>query len=133
MIYECRLKRLRKQHVYAGLLTVLLLFLMSHFDIGSTKYWWSYSIGIVSAIGALSLVANSRVRVEITDKTVTVYHSGMMHANIPKVSIAEALVSGDKSTSRIAIFTNDGLKYSIPCECFSETEINALLNELRKA
>jgi hypothetical protein len=132
MIYECRLTRLRKQYVIAGLLTISVLFLMSHFDNGSYKSCWSYSIGIALAIVILYLIGNSRVRVETTDGMVTVYHSGMVHAYIRKDSITEVLVSGEKSTSRITISTIDGLKYSIPCECFSDIEIGGLLNELRE-
>jgi hypothetical protein len=130
MIYECRLNRLRKQHVYAGLLTILVLFLMNCFDIGSSRYWWSYSIGIALAMGTFYLIRNFRVRVVTTDRSVTVYHSGMVHVNIRKESIKEVSLSGGRGRSGIAISTIEGLKYAIPCDCFSDSEIRALLDEL---
>ena len=57
----------------------------------------------------------------------------MIHANIPLDSIKTVAMSGAKNLSRIVVVTSDGLKYFIPCECFSSTEIEQLLRELRKA
>jgi hypothetical protein len=132
MIYRCRLNRVRPQHLYAALLSIVGLYLLSQFDIVSSKYWWAYSIGITLAIGLSYLVGNTKIRIEINGKSVIIEHSGMVYANFPVDSIDRVVVNDSGGISRIVVVTNEGLKYYIPCECFSNTEIETLLKALRK-
>ena len=133
MIYECRLNKVKRQHVYAGVLTIVGIYLLSFLGFRGSEYWWASSIGIALALVASYLIGNTKVRIEENGETVTVEHSGMVHANIPIDSIAEVSMSGSKNLSRIVIVTNDGLKYFIPVECFSSSEVEKLMKTLGKA
>ena len=133
MVYECRLNKVGRQHLFAGVLTIAGLWLLSRFDVAGAGYWWAYAIGIALAIAASYLIGNTRVRVAISGETVTVEHSGMVHANLSVDAIASVAVSGSDSTSRIVVVTSDGSKYYIPCECFSQAEVDGLLRALGKS
>ncbi|MCB1826504.1 MAG: hypothetical protein KDJ54_18775 [Candidatus Competibacteraceae bacterium] len=127
------MNRFRQHHLYAALLTIIGLYLLSYFDFGGARYWWAYSIGIAMGAGASYLIGNTKVRIETNGEAVTVEHSGMVHANFTVDSVASVTVSGSGSMSRIVVVTHEGLKYYIPCECFSKTETEALLKVLRRA
>ena len=133
MIYECRLSRFRRHHLYAGLLTIVGLYLLSYFDFVGTGYWWAFSIGIALAAGASHFIGNTKIRIETNGEVVIVEHSGMVHANFPVDSVASVALNGSGSMSRIVVVTNEGLKHYIPCECFSKAEIEALIKALRRA
>jgi hypothetical protein len=133
MIYECRLNRFRRHHVYAVLTTVVELYLLSYIGFGGAAHWWASSIGIAIAAGASYLIGNTKVCIEIDGGAVVVEHGGMVHANFTIDALARVAVSGSGNDSRIVVATNDGLKYSIPCGCFSKAEVNALLKALRGA
>jgi hypothetical protein len=132
MIYECRLNRFRRHHLYAALLIIVGLYLLSYFEVGNAAHWWAYSIGIAIAVGAAYLFGNTRVRIEINGEAVTVEHSGMVHANFTLDSVASVAVNGSGRLARIEVETNDGLRFYIPCECFTETKIEELTKVLRK-
>lgn len=133
MVYECRTNRFRRHHIYTALATIAGLFLLSRFDWGGGGYWWSYSIGIAIAAGAVYLLSNTKVRVEIDGEAVTVQHSGMVHANFLLGSVESVAVSGSGHMSRILVVTKEGLKYHMPCNCFQEDEMDSLLKMLRGA
>jgi|GEM_PF-6425136 len=57
----------------------------------------------------------------------------MVQANFTTDALASVAVSGSGNDSRIVVVTKDGLKYSIPCGCFSKAEVDALLAALRGA
>jgi hypothetical protein len=133
MIYECRLNRVTRQHVYAGLLAIGGIYLLSLLGYRGSEYWWASSVGIALALGASYLIGNTRVRIEENGETVTVEHSGMVHANIPIDSIANVSMSGIGNMARIVAVTNDGMKYFIPVGCFSGSEVEELIKVLGKA
>ncbi len=133
MTYECRLKRVKKEHVFGALFSVLALYLVDYFGIADIKHWSAYAIGIVLVLGFLYLIANTMVRVEIGGEVVTIYHSGMVQGNIPRASIVSVQRVGHKGRSGIVISTSDGLEYMAPMVCFSEAEIEEMLKELRKS
>lgn len=133
MTYECRLKGITKKHVFGALLSLLAFYLMDYFGVANVEHWSAYAIGIVLALGFLYFVENSMIRVEIEDEAVTIYHSGMVQGNIPRVLITDVERVCHKGRSAIVISTSDGLKYSAPMGCFSEAEVEEMLKELRKA
>lgn len=133
MVYECRLNRFGRQHIYAALMSILGLNLLSQFVVIGDGYWWSSAIGIAVATGVSYLIGNTNVRTETNGEAVTVEHSGMVTANFTIDSLANVAVSGSGSMSRIVVVTKEGLKYFIPCECFSNDEIESLLKSLRNA
>lgn len=130
MIYECRCNRFRRHQIVAALLAIVGLYLLSYTGLASAGNWGAYSIGLAIAAGAAYLLGNTRVRIEIDGGAVTVEHSGMVHANFALDSVAHVELTGAGSMSRIAVVTHEGQKYYIPGECFSKTEIEALLNVL---
>jgi hypothetical protein len=133
MIYECRLNRFRRHHLYAALTTIFGLYLLSYVNFGGAGYWWAYAIGISIAAGASYLIANTKVRIEIGGEAVVVEHRGRVHANFTIDALASVAVSGSGNDSRIVVVTNEGLEYFIPCGCFSKSEIDALLVALSLA
>jgi hypothetical protein len=133
MIYECRLNRFRRHHIYAVLTTIVGLYLLSYIGFGSAAHWWASSIGIAIAAGAWYLIGNTKVRIEIDGGAVVVEHSGMVQANFTIEELASVAVDGSGRESRIVVATNEGFNYLIPCGCFSKAEIDALLLALRGA
>ena len=133
MTYECRLNRFRRHHLYAALTTIFGLYLLSYVDFWGAGSWWAYAIGIAIAAGAWYLIGNTKVRIEIDGGAVVVEHSGMVHAHFTIEDLASLAVDGTSRESRIVVVTNEGLKYLIPCGCFSKAEIDALLLALRGA
>ncbi|WP_078120105.1 hypothetical protein [Thiosocius teredinicola] len=131
MIYECRLNKVTRQHLYAALLVILGMYLLNLFGLWASEYWWATSIGIVLALGFSFVIGNSRVRVEIGDGTIIVEYSGMVQANIAADAIESVTMSGSDSLQRIVIVTDDGSKYFIPCECFTSTQLEGLLGALK--
>ncbi len=130
MSYECRLNRFKRHHLYAALTTIFGLYLLSYVDFWGAGSWWAYAIGIAIAAGASYLIGNTKVRIEIDGGAVVVEHSGMVHANFTIVELASVAVDGSGREVRIVVVTKEGLKYLIPCWCFSKAEVNALLEAL---
>lgn len=133
MVFECRLRGITRKHAYGALVAISLTFLLDYLDIMKFEYWSSYAIGVVLALAFLYLVENSKVRVEVNDDIVTIYHSGMVQASIPMETIDQAVLSGEGRLARIIVSTTDGLRYYIPMNCFGEAEVTAVMNELKRA
>jgi hypothetical protein len=130
MIYECRLYRFKLRHLYAALLGIFVVYLLGYFGFGSSDYWFAYTIGITLAAVATYLIGNTKVRIEINGENIIIEHNGMVHANFSVDSIETAQLRGSGSISKIVVVTNEGLKYYIPCECFSKNELDDLLEKL---
>jgi hypothetical protein len=122
---------LSRQSIYGALLIVLIYLLLHYFEILTSKYWESYPIGVLLALAAVYFTANTKVRVEIEQGRLTVYHGGMVHADTGIDSIAEVSVSGNGNLARIVVLTDDGLKIYIPSGCFSAAEVEELKSALR--
>jgi hypothetical protein len=122
----------RKQHIYTTLLTVFILSLIGYFEIlGPSKYWWSTCIGLLLALGATYSITNSKVSINIEDNKITVYHSGMVQGTFSKDSITQVTQSGRDGLSRIIITTANERKIYIPSGCFSDSDLEAVMNQLR--
>jgi hypothetical protein len=130
MVFECRLKKVTSQHVISSLITILVLYLLDYFSITEIKYLSGYRIGFLAALLVSYLILNSKVRVKVEGNEITVYHSGMVQANIVKELISHITRSGRHNLSRIVILTNDGRKITIPSSCFSDSEIESLMKQL---
>jgi hypothetical protein len=131
MIYECRLNRFKIRYLYAALLTITVLYLMSYMGLYSAEDWSAYAIGFALGTAAAYLIGNTKVRIEINRENVLVEHSGMVYGNFTVDSIDTIQLRGSDSMSKIVVVTNEGLKYFIPCECFSKKELDELLEKLK--